>query len=125
MPGPPVSHFGVTGPDRGHGPNAPAAFPECLRGHSAMRTIRQIARPIFPIDEVTVDRRGHRMADTMLAIDERNRWLAEAASRFLPDHSSRAAAHRLHVALARYRDGAWRRECTAEAVSLRRRGRLE
>jgi hypothetical protein len=73
----------------------------------------------------TIDRRGRRLADTMLALGERDRWLAEAASRFLPGWSARAASRRLHEALSRYKLGAWRRERTSETVPLRRRGHLE
>jgi hypothetical protein len=72
-----------------------------------------------------IDRRGRRLAETVLVIGERDRWFAEAAGLFMRDQSSRAAAHRLHVALARYREGAWRRERTAETVPLCRRSRLD
>jgi hypothetical protein len=71
------------------------------------------------------DRRGKRLADTMLALGERDRWLAEAASRFLPDQSSRSAARILRTRLLRYQQGAWRRERTAETVPPRRRDRLD
>jgi hypothetical protein len=70
------------------------------------------------------DRRGHRTAETLLRIDERDKLLAEAALR-LPQQSALAAAHKLHEILSRYRAGAWRRECAAESVPPRRIGQVE
>jgi hypothetical protein len=68
---------------------------------------------------------GQRTPATLLAIDERNRWLAEAAALFMPDQSSRATARRLHVALARYRQGPWRRHRVEDQCPARLRGRIE
>jgi hypothetical protein len=50
----------------------------------------------------------------MLALDERDRFLIEAA-RFFPGASDREAARQLHTALLRYRETAWRRD-RAEAL---------
>ncbi|WP_439373160.1 hypothetical protein [Bradyrhizobium sp. DASA03120] len=74
---------------------------------------------------VPLDGRGHRLADTTLAIDERDRWLAQAAALYMPGQSSRAAALRLRVALARYREGAWRRQRVEDQCPGRLRGRIE
>jgi hypothetical protein len=50
------------------------------------------------------DRRGHRHPSTLLALDERNRLLIDAAATHMPGWSARAAANRLHVMLSRYRE---------------------
>ena len=53
---------------------------------------------------------GRRTPATLLALDERDRFLREAAQRYCVGLSSRAAAAWLHVKLARYRESAWRRD---------------
>jgi hypothetical protein len=79
-----------------------------------------------PLDDATVvDRRGRRRPETLEAIEVRNRLLIDAASTHMPGRSSRAAAHKLHAVLSRYREGAWRRERTSESVPLRHQGRIE
>jgi hypothetical protein len=58
-----------------------------------------------------VDRRGKRTPQTMLLLDERDRYLVEA-SRFYPGCRDREIARRLRTALLRYQGGRWRRTCT-------------
>jgi hypothetical protein len=48
----------------------------------------------------------------MLALDERDKLLIEAARRFCIGMSDRAAAHYLRGRLIRYRECRWRRTCT-------------
>jgi hypothetical protein len=58
--------------------------------------------------DVKTDGRGRRTPRTLLAIDERDRYLIEAARHF-PGASDREVARRLRTALLRYREGRWRR----------------
>jgi hypothetical protein len=60
----------------------------------------------------------------LLAIDERDRYLIEAA-RFYPGVSQRETAHRLRTALSTYRDGRWRRDRSELTCPPRHRGRLD
>jgi hypothetical protein len=59
---------------------------------------------------VPLDGRGHRSNQTLLYLSERDNFLRAARDRFLIGMSDRAAAAVLHVRLARYREGAWRRD---------------
>ncbi|SIN97223.1 hypothetical protein SAMN05443247_01096 [Bradyrhizobium erythrophlei] len=52
---------------------------------------------------------GHRTPQTMLLLDERDRYLREAA-RFFPGCTDREIARRLHIALSTYRGGRFRRD---------------
>lgn len=52
---------------------------------------------------------GCRTPQTLLLIDERDRYLIEAAAHF-QGLSHREVARRLRTALLRYRDGRWRRD---------------
>jgi hypothetical protein len=93
------------------------------RGKRAERDFRSVFivawgnRPISEISKLDVldvhpmgfcRGRGKRMPATLLAIDERDRYLIEAARHF-PGASDRETARRLPIALLRYREGAWRR----------------
>jgi hypothetical protein len=86
-----------------------------------------MTRPIRH-DELTatapLDRRGHRLPETLAAIDRRDMLICEAAVVHFPDLSMNDAAHRLHVALARYESGPWRRERVADVCPPRHAGRL-
>ena len=68
-------------------------------------------RPSVFADAVPVDGRGHRSWNTKLLIDERDRYLIEAA-KFYPGCRDREVARRLRSALAIYRAGRWRRDCS-------------
>jgi hypothetical protein len=81
--------------------------------------VKPLHHPVLPAGP------GHRLPETLAAISERDRLLAEAAAVFMSGLSSRAAAREMHIALARYREGAFRREYTADAVPQRRLGRLD
>jgi hypothetical protein len=72
-----------------------------------------------------VDRRGHRLPETLASLDQRDALLCEAAAAFFPDTSHRQAAIRLRTALARYECSAWRRERVAVTVPSRHAGRLD
>jgi hypothetical protein len=61
-----------------------------------------------------IDGRGRRSNETLLRLDERNRYLIEAA-RFFRSPSDREVARQLRIAPLRYRAGAWRRD-SAEAL---------
>jgi hypothetical protein len=54
--------------------------------------------------------RGHRTRATSLALSERDHILRAAADRYCVGMSDRQAALVLHARLARYREGAWRRD---------------
>lgn len=66
--------------------------------------MRPIRHPLVPAGP------GHRSPQTMLALDERDALLREAADRFCVGMSDRAAAAYLSVRLTRYAECAWRRE---------------
>ena len=70
------------------------------------------------------DNRGKRTPRTLLAIDERDRYLIEAARHF-SGASDREIARRLRIALLRYREGAWRRTRGEAICPPRHAGRLE
>jgi hypothetical protein len=59
----------------------------------------------------------------MLLLDERDRYLVEAA-RCYPGCSDREIARRLHVALSRYRDGRWRRDQSELTCPSQHAGKL-
>ena len=69
------------------------------------------------------DRRGRRSDQTLQAIATRDALLIEA-SRHFPGLSAREVGRRLHVALARYQQGRWRRS-RADLVCPHQPERLE
>jgi hypothetical protein len=60
----------------------------------------------------------------MLAINERDRYLRVAADRFCAGMSDRAAGEMLRKKLARYREGAWRRDRSEPLCPPRHRGSI-
>ncbi|WP_338833548.1 hypothetical protein [Bradyrhizobium septentrionale] len=71
-----------------------------------------------------VDHRGHgRTPAVRLVLDERAKLLIEAA-RFFPGLSNRETARQLRIALARYRDGRWRRDRAELTCPPQHRGKL-
>jgi hypothetical protein len=68
--------------------------------------------------------RGRRTPATLLQLDERRRYLIEAAQ-FFPGSSDREIARRLRIALLRYREGAWRRTRAEALCPPRHAGRLD
>ena len=69
-----------------------------------------------------LDGRGKRTPQTLLRLDERDRYPIEAAGHF-PGLTDREIARRLRIALMRYREGRWRRSrtdltCPHEAGNL-------
>ena len=77
---------------------------------------KPLRHPLLPVGP------GHRSAETLLRLDERDRYLREAASRFCIGMSDRAAAAVLFTKLARYREGAWRRDASEALCPVRHRG---
>jgi hypothetical protein len=75
-------------------------------------------------DTAPVDRRGHRLPETLAALARRDRLICEAVERFFPDLHNHEAAWRLHQALERYAGCAWPRERAAPGMPLRRVGKL-
>jgi len=67
--------------------------------------------------------RGKRTPATLLALDERDRYLIEAARHF-PGASGREISRRLRIALLRYREGAWRRTRVEALCPPRHAGRV-
>jgi hypothetical protein len=74
-------------------------------------------------DAVSIGR-GRRSNETLLRIDERDRYLVEA-SRFFPNPSDRETARQLRRALMRYRAGAWRRDCSEALCPMRYAGTVK
>ena len=74
--------------------------------------------------ETGCDRRGRRTPQTLLLIDERDRYLIEAARLHCVGMSDRQAAAHLRVALLRYQTGAWRRERIEATCPPRHAGKL-
>lgn len=68
---------------------------------------------------------GHRLPETLAALDRRDALLREAAATFFPDLSACAAARLLETALNRYRSHAWRFERVFDQCPPHRTGRLE
>jgi hypothetical protein len=77
-----------------------------------------------PLRHPLVPGPGHRTPTTMLAIDERDRYLRAAADRFLPGVSDRAAGEMLRKKLLRYRAGAWRRDASEALCPPRHRSTI-
>jgi hypothetical protein len=67
--------------------------------------------------------RGKRTPSTLLAIDERDALLVEAALQF-SGLSQREQARRLRSALSIYRDGRWRRDRSELTCPPQHRGKL-
>jgi hypothetical protein len=72
---------------------------------------------------VPLDGRGHRSPQTMLLINERDRYLIEAA-KFFPGASDREIARLLHAALSTYRDGRFRRDRELSTCPVQHKGKL-
>jgi hypothetical protein len=89
-----------------------------------MQLVRTIGSPAL-FDTAVADRRGHRLPQTLVAIHERDRLLAEAASSFLPGLTIAAAARELRTRLLRYREGGWRRHRTEAECPAGLRGRFQ
>jgi hypothetical protein len=68
--------------------------------------------------------RGHRSPQTLLVINERDKYLI-AAARFFPGISDREIARQLHRALATYHAGRWRRDYTEATCPMQHKGRLQ
>jgi hypothetical protein len=75
-------------------------------------------------DAAPIAGRGRRSPQTLLLIDERDRYLREAARHF-EGLSDREAARRIRTALMRFREGAWRRLRTEALCPESLKGRLE
>lgn len=75
-----------------------------------------------PIRHPLVFGAGHRTPATLLAIDERDRYLVEAADRFCVGMSDNAAAHYLLAGLTRFRETAWLNDDAEAACPSRHRG---
>ncbi len=71
-----------------------------------------------------VDRRGHRLPETLAALARRDELIRQAAERFFSDASDHEAARLLHQALERYAGCAWQRERSAPECPPRHAGRL-
>lgn len=71
---------------------------------------------------VPVDGRGKRSNETLLRIDERGHFFREAARRCCVGMRNRPAAAFLRTKLARYREGAWRRDRVEALCPARHRG---
>ena len=81
--------------------------------------MKPLRHPLVP------DGRGHRTPQTLPFIDERDTLLREAADRFCVGMSDRQAAAMLHAKLARYREGAWRRDRSEALCPPRLAGRID
>ena len=69
------------------------------------------------------DRSHGRTPAVQLLIDERNALIREAAQ-FYPGFRDREVARELLIALARYRNGRWRRDCVETTCPAQHRGKL-
>ncbi|WP_036053937.1 hypothetical protein [Bradyrhizobium sp. URHD0069] len=74
---------------------------------------------------VPVDGRGRRTPLTLLHLSVRDHFLRAAADIYCTGMSDRAAAAVLRTKLARYREGAWRREASEPSMPPRLAGRLD
>jgi hypothetical protein len=74
-------------------------------------------------DAAPLDGRGHRTPATLLVLDERDKFLVEAA-RFYPGTSDREIARQLRSALSRYREGRWRRDRSEALCPVRHAGTI-
>jgi hypothetical protein len=68
---------------------------------------------------------GHRTPATMLALDERDRYLRAAADRYCFGMRDNAAADYLHAKLSRYASTAWQRDRVEALCPPRLAGRIE
>lgn len=66
---------------------------------------------------------GRRTPATLLLLDERDRYLREAAQ-FFPDCRDREVARRLRNALSVYRNGRWQRDGIEQTCPAQHRGKL-
>ena len=77
-----------------------------------------------PIRHPLVPGPGHRTPQTLLLIDERDRYLREAA-RFFRSPSDRETARRLRSALLTYRSCAWQRDYAEDLCPVRYAGTVK
>ncbi len=77
-----------------------------------------------PIRHPLVSGPGHRTPATLLAIDERDRYLREAAA-FCAGMTDAAAAAYLRERLCRYRSAGWRRDYAENLCPPRLAGRID
>jgi hypothetical protein len=75
-------------------------------------------------DATPVDRRGHRLPETLAALARRDELIREAVQRLFQGASGHEAARLLHQALERYASCAWQREQSAPECPSRHVGRL-
>jgi hypothetical protein len=68
---------------------------------------------------------GHRLPITLLRLTVRDHFLRLAADIHCAEMSDTAAAEWLHKRLARYREGAWRRDRVEELCPPRLAGRID
>lgn len=73
---------------------------------------------------LVADGRGRRTPAAVLALAVRDHLLREAARRYCVGMSDRQAAVFLRTKLARYREGAWRRDRVEEQCPARYRGTI-
>lgn len=68
---------------------------------------------------------GHRTPNTLLLLDERDRYLREAARLHCIGMSNHQASDFLSSRLARYRGSGWRRDASEATCPVRLKGRVE
>jgi hypothetical protein len=66
--------------------------------------VKALRHPLVPAGP------GHRTPQTLLLLDERDRYLRECARLYCSGMSDRQAASWLQTKLSRYREGAFRRD---------------
>ena len=81
-------------------------------------------RPSIFDGAVAVDGRGRRSNETYLRLDERDRYLVEAA-KFYPGCGDREVARRLRSALLTYRSCAWQRDYAEDLCPVRYAGTVK
>ena len=77
-----------------------------------------IRHPLFPPCD------NGRTPQVLLALNERSRWLREAAERHFPGASDHEQARRLHRTIGDYATSAWLRERTLSLCPPRHKGRI-
>src|SRR6476619_1682890 len=77
-----------------------------------------------PLRHPLVPGPGHRTPATLLALDERDKYLVEA-SQFFRSPSDREVARQLLSALKIYRAGAWRRDYAEALCPMRHAGTIK
>jgi hypothetical protein len=74
-------------------------------------------------DAAPLDGKGRRSNETLLRIDERDRYLIEAA-KYYPGLSHHEIARQLRTALLNYRNGRWRRDRAEALCPPQHKGKL-